>query len=508
LIRYLHNTPLWFDEAVYTVDIINRSFEGLFQPSDYYTQTGSLVFFLLYKGAVSLLGTSEYALRSVSLATGALSVWLFYIVSKDILGKGALLISLLLFAVLDPLIYYSTEFKTYSLDVTVALLVLLLMRFHGKTLKLSDTAVMVLIGSVAIISSNPALFMLAGVGTGLLLSSIRRKHWRNTRLLFGVFVFWILSFVAIYMVYMSTMKAHMAEKIGLAEAMQMEKFFMPFPPRSLTDMKWFIDFFFDTFLFQDPIMYVKKVTASGLMAFSFLAGSAILLLEKRDHCLMLLLPIAVTLFASMMQMYPFKGRLILFLIPVFLIIIGAGAEYIRKALSGKSLFIGAAFLLLLFIYPLSWAAYHVKQPVTRSYIRPVLQYIENGWQEGDILYVHFFSQFETLYYLKYSPSPVPLEDGDYVIGIGPRGWYNKWNKDKIPDRYVRDGIESQTDEDLKKEYIRDLQRIRGYNRVWVLFTGDTSKEHFFLSYLDTIGTRTDTFGESGKGITYLYNLHD
>lgn len=506
LVRYVHNTPFWFDESVYAVDIINRSFQQLFEPSNVYTQTGALNFFLLYKIASVVFGTSEYAFRFFSLFFSILSILLFYRVAGETVSKNALPVALLLFAVLDPLVYYAAEFKTYSLDVVVALLVLLMMNCHTKILSVTDIVVMSLTGLFSIVSSNSAVFMLAGVGLGLLISNFRRKQWHNMRPLLIVFVIWVFSLAVIHVAYTRVMTAHIAEKIGIAEAMQMEKFIMPFPPTSMQDIKWFIDFFFETFLFQDSIQYVKNVTARGLMALSFLAGSVVLFLEKRDRFFMLMLPILITLSASMLQLYPFKGRLIVFLIPVFLIFISEGAEYIRNSISRKSLLIGSMFLLLLFIYPVSWAAYHAKNPIIRSEIRPVFQHIQHNWQEGDIMYIHFFAQYEALYYIKYHPNPFPFREEDYVIGIGPRGWYNKWSKDKIPERYTSRGIVNQTSQDLEEEYIADLERIRGYKRVWIIFGGDISKEQFFLSYLDGIGQRVDTFGKSGLAITYLYAL--
>jgi hypothetical protein len=42
----------------------------------------------------------------------------------------------------------------------------------------------------------------------------------------------------------------------------------------------------------------------------------------------LLSPIAITLFAAFMQLYPFADRLILFLVSLYLIVIAAGLDFI------------------------------------------------------------------------------------------------------------------------------------------------------------------------------------
>jgi hypothetical protein len=251
-------------------------------------------------------------------------------------------------------------------------------------------------------------------------------------------------------------------------------------------------------------MYIKRVTLPGIMAFSFLAGSAVMFLEKKEKLYTLLLPVLLTLIAAAMHQYPFKGRQILFLVPIFLLIIAEGAEYIRAKTSNNSVIIGAIFIVLLFIYPVSWAAYHVKKPLIRSEIKPVLNIIQNKWQPGDVVYVHFFAQYEFEYYTKYHPTPYKFDVNEYFIGIAPRGWYDKWRRSKLPERYRN--IDNQSRDELLKEYVRDLKRVESNKRVWIVFTGDISTEKFFLSRLDSIGRLVDTFGRSGLAITYLYDL--
>ena len=504
LIRYLHNTPLWFDETVYAVDIINRSLTEFIHPSPYYPQTCPLNFLIFSKLAVQTFGNSEYALRLVPFVFGIASLLLFYKVAKDILSPKAVPVALALFAVLDPLIYYSAELKAYSGDVAFTLLILAVTPYLTKKLNMQYLFLFAIAGAVAISFSNPSVFVLAGVGIGLLLSCVKIKDWARLRSLLIVFIIWGLSFIVIYLVYTRTMSADLAKSIGIETAFKMEQFIIPFPPKSLVDVKWYIDTFFDTFIFQDPTIYVKKVTLSGLMAFAFLVGSVAMFNEKREKFYVLIFPVLFVLLATALHLFPFKGRHILFLIPMFLLIISEGTEYIRVRISKNSAMMGAILIGLLLVYPVSWAAYHVKKPLIRSEIRPVLNYIESNWQEGDIIYVHFFAQYELEYYLKYHPDPFDFKNNQYIIGIGPRGWYKLWRKNKVPERYK--GLEDQSKDDLKKEYINDMNQLIGRKRVWILFTGDISMESFFLSHLDSIGGRLDSFGHSGLGLTYLYDF--
>ena len=504
LVRYLHNTPLWFDEAVYAVDIINRSLTEFIHPSSYYTQTSPLNFLIFSKLAVQTFGNSEYALRLVPLVFGIASLLLFYKVAKDILSPKAVPVALTLFAVLDPLIYYSAELKSYSGDIAFTLLILAVTPYLTKKLNMQSLFLFALAGADAISFSNPSVLVLAGVGIGLLLSCVKIKNWARLRSFLIVFIIWGLSFIVIYLVYTRTMSADLAKNIGIEKAFKMEQFIFPFPPRSLMDVKWFIDFFFDTFLFQVPTIYIKNVTLSGLMAFTFLVGSVAMFNEKREKFYVLIFPVLFALLATALHLFPFKGRHILFLIPMFLLIISEGTEYIRDRISKNSAMMGAILIGLLLIYPVSWAAYHVKKPLIRSEIRPVLNYIQSNWQEGDIIYVHFFAQYELEYYSKYHPDPFDFKNNQYIIGIGPRGWYKLWSKNNVPERYK--DLEDQSKDDLKKEYINDMNQLIGRKRVWVLFGGDVTSEGIFISHLDSIGQKRDSFGHSGLGLVYLYDL--
>ena len=507
LVRYLYNPSLWFDESVIASDIINRSLTDFIHLTPDYTQTGPLSFYMLSKLATMLFGNSEYALRLVPFLFGTISLFLFYKVAKNILSPKSVPIALALFAVLDPLIYYSSELKPYSGDVTFALLILAFTPYTKKNLNVQDIIIYAFVGVIAIFSSNPSVFVLGGVGIGLLLPCLKQREWTRLRSLLIVCMIWALSFIAVYLIYISSITAEMAKNMSIEKAFAMEKFYMPFPPKSLMDIKWYIDTFFDTFSFQDSIIYVRRVTLSGIMALSFLVGCVAMQFEKKEKFYVLIFPVFLTLLAAAMHQYPFKGRQILFLAPMLLLIISEGAEYIRDKISKNSVIIGTIFIGLLFIYPVSWASYHVGKPMIRSEIKPVLNYITNNWEEGDIIYVHFFAQYEFEYYSKHHPTPFDFNDSDYIIGIGPRGWYNVWRRNNIPEQYKTLEATSQSRSDLLNEYINDLDRLRGRKRVWVLFTGDITMESFFLSHLDSLGERLESFGHSGLTTVYLYDLN-
>ena len=61
---------------------------------------------------------------------------------------------------------------------------------------------------------------------------------------------------------------------------------------------------------------------------------------------MLALPVALTLLASSMRLYPFHGRLVLFLAPVFLIAIASGLDRVREVRALRTVYFGLVLMVI------------------------------------------------------------------------------------------------------------------------------------------------------------------
>ncbi|MBI4698630.1 MAG: hypothetical protein HY758_06910 [Nitrospirae bacterium] len=195
--------------------------------------------------------------------------------------------------------------------------------------------------------------------------------------------------------------------------------------------------------------------------------------------------------------------------PIFIIFIADGVKKIRDVTKDRSVFISALFTGILFVYPLSQAVNHIKRPLSLEEARPVLSYIKNKWQDGDIVYVGYYSQHAFNYYAKYR---LGFNENEYLTGIAPRLYYNSWNKDQLPEIYRVKGAFVQSDNDILNTFVEDLSRVSGRKRVWVLFIGASTRkngmrdENFYLFILDNIGKRIDSFRYAGKSSVYLYDL--
>ncbi len=84
--QYLTGRSLWADEAMLALNIVNRDFAGLLRPLDY-DQGAPIGFLLVEKIFNSILGKNEFALRLFPLLIGLISLWLFYLLLKQMTGS-------------------------------------------------------------------------------------------------------------------------------------------------------------------------------------------------------------------------------------------------------------------------------------------------------------------------------------------------------------------------------------------------------------------------------------
>src|SRR5689334_386601 len=200
--QYLTGRSLWSDEAMLALNIVNRDFAGMFKPLDY-DQGSPIGFLLVEKFFNAVLGKNEFALRLLPLIVGLISLWLFYLLLKQITSgaSGAgLLTALALFAFNPRLIYYSSEVKQYIIDAAVTISLLLI---AAPVLNLSprkkDFIWLTLAGLLALWFSHPALFILSGIGLALVIIYVRRRDYSNVGFIIGMGIFWVLEIAFLYL---------------------------------------------------------------------------------------------------------------------------------------------------------------------------------------------------------------------------------------------------------------------------------------------------------------------
>ena len=467
LVHFLHGTSLSVDESLLTLNVLDRSYAGLLEPLDG-NQGAPVGFLMLLKWVTDVLGNSEYALRLVALVSGIASLLLFRSLAARYLAPIGATIALALFAVAGNLIFYSAQVKQYSGDV-MFVVILYLIADHVRTQRPAWWRMPLygLIGAAAIGFSHPAVFVLAGLAISQLWFTMIRGERRRFDTIIA-FAIWGIAFAALY--WLSLRKLSSQEWL----LNWWDDEFMPLPPTSMDDVRWMVTAFFQ--------MFTKMLGFSlqGIGALTVLVGVLSMFSSDRQRLANLVLPILIALGASGLQLYPFCCRLILFTAPALLLLMARGAVSVLSATRAKPS-IGVLLLGLMFLHPVMWAGYHVIRPRYEEELKPELTYLQEQAQAGDVIYLYYGAKPAFTYYARRFGW-----DLDECCIVGERS------------RKDWDGYE------------RDLRRLEGQRRVWIVFTHiydwkSVDERVLFLHYLDNLGVRLDGFETTGAAI-YLYDL--
>jgi hypothetical protein len=502
---YIGNPSLWLDEAALAQNIIGRSLTGLLGPLDR-QQVAPIGFLWLEKGAVSLFGTSEYALRLVPLLASIAALPLFAFVARRVLRPLASIFALALFATATPLLYFAAEMKQYSLDVAVVLTLFALAVSRaegGEEAPVSNSraprrraTILTIAGIIAPWLSQPSVFALGGVALYLAIPFIRARTAAErsavARSLLPAFALWAISGGASVAHSFSAVTPDTRATLNLF----WERGFIPFSSGITASAHWLGTTTHDVFAWLFPP--VVAMATVGL----FVLGIAALVRRSDGSASLLLAPLAFMLLASALRLYPVSYRLLLFTTPSLLLTVGAGAEWllsIARSLGGRAqrgadesprggigrassvgraaTYAVCAALALLVVRS---AMTMVEIPFYREELRPVVKYLAQHRQADDVVYVYYASVPAFQYYAA---------------------------RDGIPRSAYRPGRCARMD---WRQYLREVDALRGHPRVWFVMSHPFNKagireDSLFLQYFSAIGKRIDSTNAIGAELG-LYDL--
>jgi len=244
------------------------------------------------------------------------------------------------------------------------------------------------IAGIAIWFSHPAVFILAGLGTSLLWVLLRHNDRRSLVLLSVPGVLWSGSFLVVYFVSLRSLSANPQLLAYWQDA------FPPIPPSSVADIRWFVDSFFG--LFSNVGGLEPELT--GIAAVAGVLGACTLFSQHRARFLLLLAPIAFTFLASAFHRYPFRERLLLFLVPSVILLMAAGLATIRTKTRESLPLLSILMVGFLLFRPALHAGRYFIHPRTVEEIKPAIEYVRNHRLKGDTLYIYCMSTCPFQYY--------------------------------------------------------------------------------------------------------------
>jgi hypothetical protein len=456
--RYAHFRCLWLDEIYLADSVLFRGCHNLLFAPLANQQAAPPGFLLLSRLLVSVIGPTEHALRLLPLLAGLVSLPLFLALARRTLHPGGATLAIALLAMLEPMIYYSSDFKQYSCDMAVSLGIMLsMLRF----LDLPDARrawVVGVVGVWGLVLSFPAIFVLSGAGMVAVWHFAPRRKVIVLRRLALVGAIWLISFVTQYAVFVrpnlpGQTRANLVYYWNNLDA---------FAPWSLWRLlPWLLTKLWHLCQESDALSFVfPDVAFLALLVGLFIAARA-----RRIEFALLLAPLPLLLAASMLKQYPFDGRLALFICPSLLIFIVLGIEGLFRGRSGK---IAALAISAMLIWPATTEALdRLKRPPGREESLQTYQWVARHWHSGDTLYLsHFAPESYSIYFQR-------------------AGW---------PDDPAANGhlwVQPEFDAD-SRGIIDDVRTFAGRKRVWVVFIhargGTLDREEFTLAAFNDIGT--------------------
>ncbi len=475
LAQYFSDRSLWFDEALISLNVVNRSFSGLLTSLDY-NQIAPAGFLLIEKTLANLFGETDYVLRVFPLFCGISSLFFFYKLTKYYLTPGGVFIALTLFAVTEPLIFYSSEVKPYQCDVMATLLMLLIATIIDKTEKVNLLHIILysFIGMFLSWISIALVFIFAGITAGLLFKNITEKNWEKTRAILFCSSFWAFGFFLIYKIHLSTLVL------------------------SKDKLLFYKDSVITFDIFKSYFKYLN-LYSYGVPQILFFTGLVSMLIKRKEMFFIFIFTILFMIFVSYFNFYRLANRLMLFTIPITILFIAEGFLITSKKLSANFFLLMLPITCLLFWHPMSIAAHNLINPPTIHEIKPVLKYIKEHSKENDILYVYPNAQYAYKFYAKQFGFNNDFNPDKSIYSADPE--LNRWIERK---GYLTIAL-GINDGD---KFLDNLLRLKGHKRVWVLLSQVLKKEHeaYIVSHLNRAGgLQLLNFSRTGAKV-YLYDL--
>ena len=450
--QYLAQVSLWLDEIALARNILDLPLVDLLTKPLLYGQSAPRGFLLVEKLSTLAFGSGELALRLFPQLAGIAALVGFWRVSLRVLTGVGPAVAVAIFALAQQLVWFSSQVKQYSSDVAVAVLLL------GLTLDLLSPEVSrrrvwgtALAGAVAAWFSHAALIVLTSLGAYLLWRRVRGRGLAPAALA-PVLTLWGGSVLVAALTGLASVTPETREYLKEFWAAGLLPSSFAEAARSLWPL--------GSYLWAFVLLLISP--AAPVYAVFGIVGLWGLCRRRPDEAAVLLAPVAGALLAAVARQYPFNGRLILYLLPTFLIGTAECIERIRLRLVPR---LGrGSYAVVVFFVAAGVAPVFVKPPAYRlEDMKTALTAFKDRYRGGDRVYVYYGAAPG---YAHYAPR-YGLRIGDAAIGGCHRG--------------------------DARAYLEEVDTMRGQPRVWVVFAHTNDGEDRDIArYLSAIGSERDT----------------
>ena len=405
------NRSFFLDEANLARNVIEKTYPQFFASLDY-DQYAPPLFLVESKLFVSVLGSYDYVFRLLPFICAVLSLFLLWrLVVKWQFSIASQIYTIGLFSLSELAIRYGTEFKQYSSDVLIALLLIWWASDEEDgQLTLPRMVFWTFVGSLVIWYSMPSVFILAGVGCYFL---SRFKSKSNLRGLFVLGTVWLLSFGVYYLLIL---------RQGISNASLQnfhDDYFVSLLPLNAQNYTANLDIVVS--LFRSILDKTTLFIVFGMLLFSH--GVYTCFNNSRSRFFLVGVPIIVVLAASSLRLYSLIPRMTLFIMPSFILLIGMGVD---RFWNSSPLWKRALLGVLLLVSLVNKKGYQTLiHSLDYGDTKQMLQYLQDNILPSESVYVHH--ELVPSYYFYTELATDPYE----VVG----GYMGHWSEKELRDGY-------------------------------------------------------------------------
>ncbi len=391
---YLQNRSFFLDESNVCLIIAENSYSDFFGQLEQFAPPFWLCTIKLF---VDIFGHHEFSYRLFPLLLGCGSIFLFYWISRKLIQqKIPLLFIQLFFAFKIILVRYATETKQYGSDafITLLLIYFALQLPKGK-ISTKNILLWMLLGGFSIWFSMPSIFILVGVGCWMLYQTFNAENAqahptiKKITPLFIIGGFWLLQFGIYFFIILF-------ESIQAPELQDYHQdYFLPLIPLDTASLQQWWRLHYDILLSTIGVTGI----AIGTGILFLLNGCFYLLKNKKGFSLLFFIPLLTCWLASGLEKYALWPRLALFYMPISLLILGMGSDFIYTQSNPiiKKIFV----LLFILVISHQWGYKYFSTPLEIDEIKPVLQFVQTNAQGEELLYLNQAAVSPFRFYTEY-----------------------------------------------------------------------------------------------------------
>lgn len=384
---HLDFKPLWLDEAVIYWISNSGSLNNIIEANA--LQNSAPPFFVILIYLIQIFGDSELILRLIPYIAGVLSIPAMYLLSQQFVGKNSSYFISLIICFSPTLVKYSQELREYSLTFLLSTLMLLFFISYVRNSKVRFLFLLALVMIISVLTQYGLSLLIICLNFVFFLIIFYDKCNHKSK-----FIYWgisqLLVVASVLLIYFLSLRDQMV--VGWGNSSTSGYLYNAYWQKTdISLIKFGVIQTYKIFQFAFPSILFIFITVIGFL--SGIRNKKLLL-----PLLLFIIPTILTFSLSLVKLYPYHGgRHVIFLLPMIYILATLGINQLSRINNLKWVGLAILFILLFTGFTSTWK--YLNTPA-RENIKPVVQTLQNSYNENDLIYIYYAAKPAFTYYYR------------------------------------------------------------------------------------------------------------